>query len=233
MNQLQSFRMWARVSTLLWLQGHAWLLWGKNLFLNSPIGAWLRIALVVLAQSETEDPIWLSHPPPLIYDGWIHFFLLILSCKNWWSLLCLWLKMVIHWSVHALLDLSLKASNEVNWDGVLGTIVLLASSSTIAWRCHLALLEQYQNSILLLPLRLKKDRRKCTMAMDSPWPEWCEGPRAFFAEERESVMTTMRSTPREVALAIPQRMATSSAFGAVIFPNAALDEMTWVPLRQP
>jgi len=45
-------------------------------------------------------------------------------------------------------------------------------------------------------------------------------------EERESVMKTMRSTSREVALAIPKRMATSSAFGAVIFPNAALDEMT-------
>jgi len=36
------------------------------------------------------------------------------------------------------------------------------------------------------------------------------GSRAFFAEERESVMTTMQSTPREVALAIPQRMAKCS-----------------------
>ena len=64
------------------------------------------------------------------------------------------------------------------------------------------------------------------MAMDLPCLESCEGSRAFLAEERESVMTTMRSTSREVALAIPNRMATSSAFGAVIFPNAALDEMT-------
>jgi len=61
--------------------------------------------------------------------------------------LCLWLKVAIHWSVHALLDLSPKASNKVNWDGVLGTLVLLASSSTMAWRCHLALLGQSQNSI--------------------------------------------------------------------------------------
>ena len=45
MNQLQSFRMWARVSTLLWPQGQAWLLWGKNLFLNYPIGAWFSITL--------------------------------------------------------------------------------------------------------------------------------------------------------------------------------------------
>ena len=140
-NQLQSFRTWARVSTLLWPQGHAWLLWGKNLFLNSPIRAWFRIALVALAQSETEDPIWLSHLPPLMYDGWIQFFLLTLSCKNWRPLLCPWLKVVIHWSVHALLDLSLKAFHEVNWGGVLGTIVLLVSS-TMAWRCHLALLGQ-------------------------------------------------------------------------------------------
>jgi len=34
MNWLQSFRMWAQVSTLLWPQGHPWLLWGKNFFLN-------------------------------------------------------------------------------------------------------------------------------------------------------------------------------------------------------
>ena len=136
-------------------------------------------------------------------------FLLILSCKNWWPLLCLWLKVVIHWLVHALLDLSLKTSNEVNWDGVLGTIVILALSSTMAWRCYLALLEQSQNSILLLLLQLKKGRRRCAMAIDSPWPEWCEGSRAFFVEERESVMTTVQSTSREVALAIFRASITS------------------------
>jgi len=61
--------------------------------------------------------------------------------------LCPWLKVAIHWSVHALLDLSLKASNKVNWDGVLDTLVLLVPSSTMAWRCHPALLGQSQNSI--------------------------------------------------------------------------------------
>jgi len=131
-------------------QGHARLLRGKNLFLYSPIGAWFRIAPVALAQSDTEDPIWLSQPPPLMYDSWIRFFLLIRSCKNWWPLLWPWLKVVIHWSVHALLDLSLRASNEVNWAGVQGTIVLLAWSSTIAWRCHLALLGQSQKSCVTI-----------------------------------------------------------------------------------
>ena len=119
------------------------------------------------------------------------------------------LKVVIHWSAHALLDFSLMASNDMNWDGVLcwgikptpwsggsfwnislvykfvisciyslvcngirfipsqtnvrlgfcdmlGTIVLLVWSSTLAWRCHLALLGRSQNSILLLLLWLKK-----------------------------------------------------------------------------
>ena len=39
-------------------------------------------------------------------------------------------------------------------------------------------------------------------------------------------MTMIWSTSREIALAIPNRMATSSAFGVMIFPNAALDKMT-------
>jgi len=42
--------MWARVSSLLWPQGHAWLLWGKNLLLNL-IKAWFRMALVALSSA--------------------------------------------------------------------------------------------------------------------------------------------------------------------------------------
>ena len=46
-------------------------------------------------------------------------------------------------------------------------------------------------------------------------------------------MTMILSASREMSPEIPNRMATSSAFGAVIFLNAALDKMTWIPLCQP
>lgn len=88
-------------------------------------------------------------------------------------------------------------------------IVLLASSSTLTSRCHFSLLEQSQNSTLLLLLRLKKGLRS----------------RALF-DDRKSVMTLIRSTSRELSLGILNRMASNSAFGAVIFPDAALEEMT-------
>ena len=47
--------------------------WEKNISWYSPIGAWLTIALVALAQSELEWPKYLSHGPPSDINGLTDF----------------------------------------------------------------------------------------------------------------------------------------------------------------
>jgi len=62
------------------------------------MGAWFRMTLGALAQRDIEVPMYLSHPPPFGYDGWILFFLSGLWFRNCRPLLVPWLNDVIHWS---------------------------------------------------------------------------------------------------------------------------------------
>jgi len=71
-------------------------------------------AIRISTHSDIEQPICFNHPPPLTYDGWMHF--LSIKPRRWWPLAELRLNSVIHWSICNCLDL-LKASRDVKGEG--------------------------------------------------------------------------------------------------------------------
>ena len=144
----------------------AWLLWGKNLFLNSTIGAWFNMAIVALAQSETKDPIGLSHP------SMDTLFSFIQSCKNWWPLMWSRLKVVIH-------CLAWFLPHGIWW------CELRWGAFSVAIDFGMKMPSGFSGEVpkfyFVAAVAVEK---RCAMAMDSPWPERCEGSRAFFCREK-------------------------------------------------
>ena len=147
LNLLHSCKMWYLVSIGYCPQGQLKSSLGKNLSLYSPVGAWLVIPLDALVYNELEWPKYLSHEPPLMYDGSI--MLLSLSTR---SRKCLPF-ISDAWNVifHLLTRLSHSFFLLKSQDDLLGNNGMrlndFISTSTALWGDQLYWLEHSQNSI--------------------------------------------------------------------------------------
>ena len=93
-------------------------------------------------------------------------------------------------------------------------IVLFASSSTLVWDYHLAVLGQY---LIMLAELLLGDLATWRLLMNCIDLSM-DGLIDFFVVDKKSVMTMIQLTSKDVALVIPSLITRSSASGAVVFP---------------
>jgi len=83
LNLLHSYSIYCLDLMGYWSYRHLNSLFGKNLSLYSPIGAWLVIALVALTQRELEWLKFWSHRLPLICDSSSKLLSLSTRSRNW------------------------------------------------------------------------------------------------------------------------------------------------------
>ena len=156
LNLPHSYKIWHLVSMGYQSHRHLNSSLGKNLSLNSLIGAWFVMALVVYAQREFKWPKTFSHSPSLTYVGSIMLLSSSTRSKNCfslrfeaWNIIFQMFKalLLLHFLLKSYEFLHEKRGN--GWN-------VLVSLLTSLWRCHLRWLGHSQNSIELLAWQLKK-----------------------------------------------------------------------------
>ena len=137
LNLLHSHKMWCLVSIGYCPQGQLKSSLGKNLSWYSPVGAWLVIALDALAHNELEWLKYLSHEPPLIYDGSITLSSLLMRSRKCLPFISDAWKVISHLLIRLSHSFFLLQSQ----DDLLGNSRVglkdFVSTSTALWRDHL------------------------------------------------------------------------------------------------